>query len=227
MFNIFTKNFMITPIEALKYFKGGIDWITTGLDVQYYIEKDNEGNVVIAFQGSNSKLDWKQNFKFWKKPYKNMEVKFRVHSGFLEIWKSCRDEIMDRLEEMKPTSVTVVGHSLGGAISILCTEDCDFRFRKTGKLSQDKLQCITFGAPRVIGFLHFKKIKDRWNGTRLFNNSSDIVPCVPPFFFLYRHVTEQIHIGKLRHWWDFFRPDKYHMINGEEGYGNSLRKISE
>ena len=92
---------------------------------------------------------------------------------------------------------------------------------------QDKLQCITFGAPRVIGFLHFKKIKDRWNGTRLFNNSSDIVPCVPPFFFLYRHVTEQIHIGKLRHWWDFFRPDKYHMITSAEGYGNSLRKISE
>lgn len=106
---------MITPIEALKYFKGRIDWITTGLDVQYYIDKDNEGNVVIAFQGSNSKLDWKQNFKFWKKPYKNMKVKFRVHSGFLEIWKSCRDEIMNRLEEMNPTSITVVGHSLGGS----------------------------------------------------------------------------------------------------------------
>lgn len=29
------------------------------------------------------------------------------------------------------------------------------------------------------------------------------------------------------HWWDFFRLDKYHMINGEEGYGNSSRKISE
>lgn len=216
---------MITPIEAARIFDNPPKWETVGEDVQFAFITDEENNVVVVFQGSNSKLDWKNNFRFWKVPYKDMEIKFRVHAGFLRVWKSCRDEIMNRLEELNPTSITVIGHSLGGAIATLCMEDCDFRFRKTGKL--DKLQCITFGSPRVIGLLHFNKIKDRWNGTRLINNSSDIVPCVPPFFFLYRHVTEQVHIGNLRHWWDFFRPDKWHAIDGSFGYLPMLEKIVE
>ena len=225
----------ITPIEATKYFREPQTWKTTGEDVQYLIECDEERNVTVVFQGSNSDMDWKNNFRFWKKPYKDMTVKFRVHSGFLKYWKSAEDQIAVEVAACDPTSITIIGHSLGGACSILCAEWAHYHYVIEREQNPDeskpplrgKIHTITFGAPRVIGFLNFKKVKERWEGTTLINNSSDIVPTVPPFFFLFRHVTEQTHIGHLRYWWDFFRPDKWHMIGGDEGYYAHLKEIEE
>ena len=226
---------MITPLEATKYFTEHQDWKTVGEDIQYLIECDEDRNVILVFQGSNSDVDWKNNFRFWKKPYKNMPIKFRVHSGFLRAFKACEDIICEEIEALDPTSITIVGHSYGGALSIIFCERLFWQYVLEREKSPDeskpslrgKINTITFGAPRVIGFLNFKKVKDRWKGVRLFNNSSDIVCAVPPFFFLYRHVTEQIHIGKLRHWWDFFRPDKWHNIKGDYGYKHYIELISE
>ena len=227
----------MTPLEATKYFTESQTWETAGDDTQYIIRKTSKKQVIVVFQGSNSDVDWKNNFKFWKKPYKDMEVKFRVHSGFLHCWKACRDTIMDRIEELEPESILIIGHSYGGAIATLCMEDCWYRFIYSRENSPDdniantslrgKIQCWTFGAPRVLGLLHYGKVKERWEGTTLFNNSSDIVCTVPPFCFLYRHVTEQTHIGHLRHLFDFFRPDKWHDCRGDEGYKQHLTEIYE
>ena len=119
---------MITPLEATKYFTEHQDWKTVGEDIQYIIECDNDRNVVLVFQGSNSSLDWKNNFRFWKKPYKNMDVTFRVHSGFLKIWRSGRDQIMSEIEALNPSTITVCGFSLGAATSILAYEDVWYRY---------------------------------------------------------------------------------------------------
>ena len=59
---------MITPIEATRYFREPQTWKTAGEDTQYLIECDEERNVIIVFQGSNSDIDWKNNFRFWKRP---------------------------------------------------------------------------------------------------------------------------------------------------------------
>lgn len=45
-------------------------WKTTGLDVQYKI--DSAGT--LTFQCTSSAGDWIQNFRFWRKAYKNMDV---------------------------------------------------------------------------------------------------------------------------------------------------------
>lgn len=224
----------MTTIQATKYFTEPQNWKTAGDDTQYIINSNNNGNVVVVFQGSNSDVDWKNNFKFWKKPYRGMEIKFRVHLGFLHCWKACRDQVMQEIKDLDPKTITIIGHSYGGAIATLCMEDCWFRFIHEREMNKDdsvastslrgKIHCITFGSPRVLGLLHYKKVKERWEGTTLINNSSDIVCAVPPFFFLYRHVTEQTHIGHIRHWWDFFRPDKWHSITGDEGYKRHLEE---
>lgn len=226
---------MITPLEATKYFTEHQDWKTAGDDTQYLIECDKDRNVILVFQGSNSDIDWKNNFRFWKKPYKDMEIPFRVHSGFLHCWKACEDQIAEEVGACDPSSITIIGHSYGSALSVLASEYFFFHYITEREKYPDesrpslrgKIDTICFGGPRVIGFLNFKKVKERWEGVRLFNNSSDIVCAVPPFFFLYRHVTEQIHIGKLRHWWDFFRPDKWHDVRGDYGYKHYIELISK
>lgn len=224
----------MTPIEATKYFTEPQTWETAGDDTQYIIRKTSKKQVIVVFQGSNSDIDWKNNFRFWKKPYKDMEVEFRVHSGFLHCWQACRDTIMARVEELEPESILIIGHSYGGALATLCMEDCWYRFIYSREMNQSdevaktslrgKIKCWTFGAPRVLGWLHYGKVKERWEGTTLFNNTSDIVCAVPPYWLFYRHVTEQTHIGHLRHWWDFFRPDKWHAITGDEGYKKHLEE---
>ena len=79
---------MISKLEAAEYFNGKVvDWITSGIDTQYCIEQKEDGEVIIAFLGSNSPVDWKTNFTFWKKPYKDMEVTYYCHGGFLKCWK--------------------------------------------------------------------------------------------------------------------------------------------
>lgn len=211
---------MLTPIKCAELFKSSIPWKTGGEDTQYYIRKTNStGEVLIMFAPSNSKLDWKNNFSFWKRPYKDMEVKFFCHGGFLKCWKLVRDEVEDEVKKLNPKSITVTGWSYGGAIATLCMEDMWYLFPE---LRGEHLQCITFGAPRVIGFLNYKKIKERWTNTRLFTNGSDIVTCVPFICMMFRHVTQQIHIGKLRHFIDFFKPQIYHDISN---YIESIRKI--
>lgn len=74
---------MRTVLECAEYFNRDIPWCTGGEDTQYFIEKIGD-EVVIAFLGSNSKIDWRNNFTFYKKPYKDMEVPFFCHSGFLK-----------------------------------------------------------------------------------------------------------------------------------------------
>ena len=62
----------------------GIKYQTVGKDVNYAFEEDDETRTLtIYFQGSNSTTDWVRNFLFKKKPYKDMEVAYRVHRGFL------------------------------------------------------------------------------------------------------------------------------------------------
>lgn len=173
--------------------------------------------VVIAFLGSNSKIDWRNNFTFYKKPYKDMEVPFFCHSGFLKCWKLVRDEIEEKVLALNPRHITVTGHSYGGAMATFCIEDMWFLFPEL----RSKMQCVTFGAPRVLGLWNYKKIKERWESQRLFTNGSDIVTCVPFNCMLFRHVKEQIHVGKLRNIFSFFNPTKYHAISG---YIDSLKK---
>ena len=205
---------MISKLEAAEYFNGKVvDWITSGIDTQYCIEQKEDGEVIIAFLGSNSPVDWKTNFTFWKKPYKDMEVTYYCHGGFLKCWKAIRDEIEEKVKSLNPTSITVTGHSYGGAISTFCLEDMWYCFPE---LRDGKLQGITFGAPRVIGFWNYKKIKERWESMTLFANGSDIVTCVPFCFLGFRHVKKVFHIGDLRRPLDFFKAEKYHAISAYE-----------
>lgn len=216
---------MKSTLKCAEFFTKEQPWIVGGDDTEYLIKKYSNGEVVIAFLGSNSKVDWKANFSFFKKPYKDMDITFFVHGGFLARWKAVRDEIMDKVESLNPTSITVTGHSYGGAMALLCMEDCWFRFissRNENSL-KGKIHCITFGAPRVLGFYNYHKIRERWEGTVELWEGSDIVTCVPPSFFLYRHSVRRTHIGDKPRFLGLFRPAKYHPV---EKYVESVEKIN-
>ena len=65
---------------------------------------------------------------------------------------------------LKP--ITILGHSYGGAIATLCKEQLwhDLPFMR------DNIRLVTFGSPRVIGWLNWWKIKHRWDNSTVYRN---------------------------------------------------------
>ena len=86
--------------------------------------------------------------------------------------KAVRQQIVPLLQEMLtkiPTIDTVIttGHSLGGALAVICAFDLSIKFKKDKDLGEMRLsrlstavkrniKCFTFGAPKVGNF-YFRK----------------------------------------------------------------------
>lgn len=162
-------------------------WTTSGLDVQYRLERVGD-KLWLFFECTSSKGDWFFNFLFFRTLYKDMEIPMRVHRGFARLWHSVRDEIMDKLASevaLGASHLTIVGYSQGAALATLAHEDVGFQL--------PGLSCVTvgFGAPKVLWWPS-KKIRERFRGLIRATVRGDIVTMVPPP--LYSHVgTEQLY----------------------------------
>lgn len=208
---------MKTGLELAKLFNTISNWDTIGTDTQYKV-LDYPDEVIIIFCPSNSKADWKINFSFPKKPYKRMATPFYVHGGFLKEWKGIHDHFL-KFARTCNKPITITGWSYGGAMATLCYEDIWFN----QVFKRGLMRLITFGSPRVIGAYNFKRISNRWMGAKLYVNGSDIVTTVPPFFFGFRHVAKTKHIGDKKTLFGYFKPKKYHHI---DGYIESLGDVT-
>lgn len=157
-----------------------------------YAVKQIGTKLYLFFEWSDGATDWKNNFNFPAKAYKDMGIKWKCHRGFLKVWKSIEPYIKDTI--MRPTvkSVTIVGYSHGAAIAALCHEYVWFNRPDL----REKLEGYGFGAPRVFwGFRMNKKLKERWKNFHPIRNLNDIVTHLPPRFFGFRHVNKVIQIG--------------------------------
>ena len=188
-------------------------WATSGpwienkeTDTEYKYEVD--GNTLyIAFKGSTGREDWKQNFSFWIRPYKNMPVKWFAHAGFVRKWKSIEDDILSIIEKEQPDNVYIYGFSQGGAIAVLAHEAVIFNYPLLDGLT------LTWGAPRVVWAWNYNKIYDRFYGVIRLEKTWDIVPKLPPWIFGYKHVGVGIKMGHLIRS-DMFNFKKNHMSYG-------------
>ncbi len=161
-------------------------------DVQCYIRL-KEDTAIITFRGSDSKKDFKTDFKFWKSvvPYKNYNSRIRVHAGFISTYKSnnVRGKI-HKIIDCSIKNVCVTGHSYGAALAILCAIDLEYNYPKKD------YEVIVFGCPKVGN----RAFRDSYN-LRIFKtlrieNKWDIVPKIPFSILGYRHVGCGLKIKK-------------------------------
>lgn len=145
-------------------------------DTEYFFRKVGKIGY-LSFQGSTSKLDWKQNFDFLQVPYKRMPKKFRVHRGLLKKYKSVRDDIFKLIEGIE--SLKVSGFSQGGALATLLHEDVAFN------KPEILLKTVVFSTPRVFSWF---TPKDRFTNLVRVEIGFDIIPGLPFFIFGYKHV---------------------------------------
>jgi len=179
-------------------------------DVQCFLRIKND-TLIITFRGSDSKKDWRADFKFLGTmiPYNNFSYAIRVHSGFISTYKSpdVRGKIHKIMDE-NIKKIYVTGHSYGAALAVLCAIDLKYNF------PYKDYEVIVFGCPRV-GNNAFKKFYNlRLFKTIRIETRGDIIPKLPFTFLGYRHVGARIKIGHC----DFLRPFSMKQHNLQEYY---------
>lgn len=164
-------------------------YIHTENDGDFAIERKGK-NIWFFFQHSNSKIDWKNNFDFPVKPYKDMGVKWYCHRGFLRVWKSIEPYINEAIQDPTIENVFIAGYSHGGAIATLCHEYVWFH-RPDIRMN---IRSYIFGSPRVYWGRMKPEVKDRWRNLFIFRNGSDLVTYLPPAIFGFRHVNSVLYL---------------------------------
>jgi len=158
-----------------------VPYTTVENDASFYHEK--RGDLLrLFFEPSNGKTDWRSNFDFPTKPYRDMENKWRCHRGFLKVWRSAEPYLKEHIMDPEIKRVEIVGFSHGGAIALLCHEYVKFNRPDV------VVHGVGFGAPRVLWGRPNDAVMKRFDGFITVRNWNDIVTKVPPRLFGFRQA---------------------------------------
>jgi triacylglycerol lipase len=194
--NNFKKTFNVPVGYAL------VDSITAApfkaLDFYGFI-MESDRSIVISFRGSRTNPDWIADAAILQTHFPYTRITLKVHSGFAAIYKACRQQIINVLNTLSSSKqLFVTGHSLGGALAVLCALDAAVN---TGYKNP---VMYNFGSPRV-GNPKFVQVYNEiiQNSIRIVN-TNDIVPLLPPAsvrppfsnqLLYYRHVKGLVPIA--------------------------------
>jgi hypothetical protein len=131
---------------------------------------------VIAFEGTNGLDDigdWFANLNTSRGDIPEGVV----HGGFLGHYNRVADQVRKILDKKAVSHVWITGHSLGGAMAVLCAADLERRGTVTVR------GVMTFGQPLLLTPACARVVNETFMGRHLrIVNEADVVPCVAPGF---------------------------------------------
>jgi triacylglycerol lipase len=169
--------------------------------------------IAIVFRGTDSSQNWETDFntsleqaQFDRNVIRGLIVAQQqktypyatpsttgvlMHSGFVSAYFSVRDKIHDYVKNHQLSSVVATGHSLGGALAVLCALDVQYNF-------SDKVavEAYTYGAPKVGNDAFRDSFNKRVPNSYRVVHGMDIVPEVPRWWQGYRQVDAEYRIGQ-------------------------------
>lgn len=185
-----------------------------GQETQFwYVGFDPNSNaVVVAHQGTDpqSLLSISVDTDFHLESldptlFPGIDSSIQVHNGFADAHARAAPDVLSAVQETLSShpgaSVTMVGHSLGGALALL-----DSVFLPLHLPTGTGFKTVTYGMPRV-GNQEFANYVDAHvtslnGGTGLthVNNQRDVVPIVPGRFLGFVHPSGEVHIQDDNSW---------------------------
>lgn len=161
--------------------------------------------IVVAFRGTDNKLNWQEDFDFWLVPFNNTACKgksgasdCKVHQGFYRVYESVQAQVhvaflkLWHTYKSRAPTIMVTGHSLGAAMSMLAMVDLVYTF---SDVAQTKFSLYNFGEPRVGNpSLAYWVTEDLLQTHEQFRvtHKADPIPRVPPMEFDFLHVPHEI-----------------------------------
>ncbi|KAG9307111.1 hypothetical protein G9A89_016939 [Geosiphon pyriformis] len=122
-------------------------------------------------------------------------INAKVHSGFLEGHELMKDDVTKHVQDLlnaNPTyTVSITGHSLGGAFSVISA--LHLRKQITSLIPNKNLFVYTYGQPRV-GNDAFAKYVDSQISIYRISHTIDKIPHYPPRWFGYQHTPGELWI---------------------------------
>lgn len=167
------------------------EYLHTEIGGSYSVERSGE-KLTLLFEWSNGETDWRYNFTFPAKPYRDMKNKWFCHRGFLKVWKSIEPHLKDYIFDLTVTEIDIVGYSHGGAIAQLCFEYVKFNRPDV------EVTGYGFGSPRVLWGFASKTVKERFKGFKIIRNGKDLITHLPPVLLGFHHVCEVVRIGESK-----------------------------
>ncbi|KAH7911717.1 Alpha/Beta hydrolase protein [Hygrophoropsis aurantiaca] len=183
----------------------GVEISLTGGDgdsIQYYYVGywPSENSVVVAHQGTDP-TQFLSDLTDADIPMENLNATLfpgvdssvEVHSGFANEHAQTASiilaEVKSLIAQYGATMVTLVGHSLGGALAEL---DC--LFMALNLPADIAIQGRTYGTPRVGNPAWATLFDATISDFMRINNEKDIIPIVPGRFLGFSHVYGEVHI---------------------------------
>jgi predicted lipase len=143
------------------------------------IVRQTSAGLCIAFPGTDNLDCWSADFDI---ELVSVPGAGDVHRGFLDAWRAISVPV---LAAVNGQPVTLVGHSLGAAIAIMCAMDMTVSGNPPASV-------FAFEPPRVSPDLTIRALLSKVP-VHLYKNGLDIVPDVPPGW---NHAGLLTHIGK-------------------------------
>ena len=166
-----------------------------GTDTQGLFGEAYNNTFVVAFRGSEETglADWITDAKIIQIIFpfgNNQTTGAQVHQGFSEAYQSVRESVIEAVKKTPHKRVICTGHSLGGALAVLCA--LDIQCNVPGKT----VSCYTYGAPKVGNNKFATTCQKQIPEMFRFVNGADIVPSIPPGAF--EHAGELIQFGESK-----------------------------
>lgn len=144
--------------------------------------------VVVAFRGTERNFEDILTDLDIRKRSLQTGAAGRVHGGFLKAYEDIAQPlILSTVAKSKPVYLT--GHSLGGALAVVCSAVCDEAYGFT------PTAIYTFGSPRVGNRSFTQTARVRSVPHQRITHGADIVPLVPFVTLSFRHTGQHIHLG--------------------------------
>lgn len=178
-------------------------------------------DIVVAWRGTVAPTEWFTDLKAKLEEFDDEKDNIKVQCGFLSIYKSkdeltrynkssASEQVMEELKKLvnfyrengEEVSLTLTGHSLGGALALLNAYEAAI------SIPNLFISVISFGAPRVGNLAFKEKLNELGVKTLRIVVKQDIVPKVPGIIvnkiinkinsltqrlnWVYRHVGTQL-----------------------------------
>lgn len=133
------------------------------------IVRQTPGGLVIAFRGSDNRACWEADFDAFPMDVDGIG---KLHRGIWQAWEAMSDAVLAAIDG-KP--VTLVGHSLGGSLALMCAIEMTVSGNAPAAV-------WGFEPPRISPGLEFGPLLAHVPIT-LYRNGNDVVTEVPPDWY--------------------------------------------